>query len=138
MRQQKSQGDKLRHLRWWQSELGDCVVSDVTPALIAQYRNKLANGITQMGAVRSPATVVRYLAALSHAFSLAVREWECLDANPVLKVTKPKEPRGRVRFLSDQEHERLLSACESSQNPYLNIVVLLALSTLKRQASLRF
>ena len=46
---------------------------------------------------RSPATINRYLAALSHAFTIAIKEWQWLSDNPVLKISKPKEPRGRVR-----------------------------------------
>jgi integrase len=45
------------------------------------------------------------------------------------RVTKPKEPRGRVRFLSDDERAHLLDACRSSRCPYLYAVVVLALST---------
>src|SRR5690606_3295918 len=43
--------------------------------------------------------------------------------------TKPKEPRGRVRFLSDDERVHLLEACRSAKCPYLYAVVVLALST---------
>jgi integrase len=60
---------------------------------------------------------------------VAVKEWQWADENPVLKVTKPKEPRGRVRFLSDDERVRLLGACKASQSPWLYPVVVLALST---------
>ncbi len=74
-------------------------------------------------------TVLRYLAALSHAFTLAVKEWGWLDDSPMRRVTKPKEPRGRGRFLSDEERERLLDACRTSDNPYIYPVVVLALST---------
>jgi integrase len=45
------------------------------------------------------------------------------------KVTKPREPRGLIRFLDDEERTRLLKACKESKNPYLYIVVVLALST---------
>jgi hypothetical protein len=30
------------------------------------------------------------------------------------QVSKPKEPRGRVRYLSDQERHQLLTACQAS------------------------
>jgi integrase len=79
--------------------------------------------------VRSPSTVVRYLAVLSHAFTMAVKEWCWMDDNPMRRVTKPKEPRGRVRFLSDEERLLLLAACKEAQCPYLYSVVVLALST---------
>ena len=73
--------------------------------------------------------MVRYLASLSHLFTLAVKEWGWVEDNPLRKVTNPKLPRGRVRFLSDDERERLLQACRESTDPYLYPVVVLALST---------
>ena len=51
----------------------------------------------------SPATVNRYLAAISHAFTVAVREWQWMDSNPMSRVAKGKEARGRVRYLEDNE-----------------------------------
>lgn len=66
-----------------------------------------------------PATVVRYLSALSHAFTIAVREWGWLEDSPMRKVTKLKEARGGVPFLDEEERERLLSACKASSNPHL-------------------
>jgi integrase len=79
---------------------------------------------------------VRYLAALSHAFTVAVREWQWLEENPLRKVRKPPESRGRVRFLSDNERQRLLEVCKTSRNPYLYTVVVLALSTGARKMEL--
>jgi site-specific recombinase XerD len=63
-----------------------------------EHRNILAQG-------RANGTVNRYLAVLSHAFTMAVREWQWCADNPVRRITKPKEPRGRVRFLSADERQ---------------------------------
>ena len=52
------------------------------------------------------------------------------------KITKPREPRGRVRFLSDQERHQLLKACQASENPYLHTIVVLALATGARREEL--
>ena len=60
---------------------------------------------------------------------MAVKEWGWVENNPLAKVTKPKEPRGRVRFLDDDERERLLAACRESASPDLYPAVILALST---------
>lgn len=125
----KSQKKQTAQLTWWKEQLGHKLLSDITPALIAEYRDKLASENTYRGGLRSPATVVRYLAALSHAMTIAVNEWGWLDDSPLRKVTKPKEPRGRVRFLSGEERESLLIACKESQNPYLFTVVVMALAT---------
>jgi integrase len=116
-------------LLWWREELGAFALADITPARVAEARDKLAAGATLRGERRSPATVVRYLAALSHAFTIAVKEWGWVDDSPLRKVRKPTEPRGRVRFLSDEERARLLAACRESANPLLYPAVVLALST---------
>jgi len=52
------------------------------------------------------------------------------------KVSKSKEPRGRVRFLSDDERKALLTACQESTSAYLYPVVVLALSTGMRQGEI--
>ncbi|MET0014784.1 MAG: site-specific integrase [Sedimenticola sp.] len=134
-------------MNWWKGELGHLVLADVTPAQITECRDKLLSETTKRGRIRSPATVVRYMAVLSHAFNIAVNEWGWLEDSPVRKVKKPKEPRGRVRFLSDDnigpngekiegERTRLLRACQESSNHYLYTVVVLALSTGMRQGEI--
>jgi site-specific recombinase XerD len=88
--------------------------------IIADHRDILAED-------DAPATVKRYLAALSHTFTVAVCEWQWMNENPCQRVSKPTEPRGRIRFLSDDERQQLLEACKTSRCPYLYIVVLIAL-----------
>ena len=78
---------------------------------------------------RTPATVNRYLAALSHVFTYAVKELNWMDENPLAKVSKEKEPSGRTRFLSEAERDAFLDACRASTSPDLYPAVVLALST---------
>lgn len=120
--------------KWWKNQIGHLVLSDVTPAVVAEYRDKLRDTPTPAGKPRSPASVVRYLAALSHICTVAVKEYGWMNENPVLKVTKPKEPRGRIRFLDDDERKRLLEACQKSENKFLYTIVVLSLATGMRQA----
>jgi integrase len=120
-------------LQWWKNQLGKRFLADITPPVLVEYRDKLTQG---EGKQRSPATINRYLAVLSHVFTVAVREWYWLDDNPIQKVNKPKEPRGRIRYLSDEERTHLLDACKVSRNPYLYTVVVLALSTGARRGEL--
>jgi hypothetical protein len=99
-------------LLWWKSEIGYCVLSDLTRSLIAEHIDKLAQrtvgrrdadtGIKRPVPI-SPARINRHISALSHACTIAVNEWEWLEDNPMHKISKLKEPRGRVRFLSDDE-----------------------------------
>jgi integrase len=114
---------------WWERELGAFTLADLTPAMIADCRDRLARGETPSGKPATPATQVRYLAALSHVFTMAVREWGWLEGNPVQKVRRPTEPHGRVRFLSEEERTALLVACKRSRNPLLYPLVVLALAT---------
>lgn len=88
---------------------------------------------------RTPATVNRYLAALSVCMTYAVKELGWIEKNPCLLIKKPSEGKGRVRFLSDDERTALLVACKPHADLYLAVV--LALSTGARQAevmTLRF
>jgi integrase len=116
-------------LQWWQQEIGDYTLADVTPALLVTYRNTLA-------ADHANATVNRYFAALSHVFTVAVNEWQwCMD-NPVRNIRKTREAQGRTRYLSDDERKALLEACQKSRNPYLYTIVVLAITTGARRGEL--
>ncbi|MCE5317474.1 MAG: site-specific integrase [Parachlamydia sp.] len=132
----KSERKQTAQLLWWKQQIGSYLLSDVTPALIANQRDLLLNGTTRRGTERSPSTVVRYMAALSHAFTIAKKEWNWIDESPITKVKKPREPRGRVRFLDAFEQDKLLQACRASSNQYLYTIVVVALSTGMRKAEI--
>lgn len=125
-----------QQLRWWRDAVGDYTLADLTPALIAEHRDRLGAEPTRRSGGRSAATVRRYLAALSHALTVASREWGWIDDSPMRRVTKPTEPRGRVRYLSDDERRRLLEACCESPEPTLHTIVVLALATGMRQGEI--
>ncbi len=129
-RKPKSANDLKTQLGWWKESIGSFLLSDITPALITEHRGKLSQEKSERkGRKRTDATINRYCAALSHCFTIAVKEWGWMQENPILKIKKFKEPRGRVRFLSDEERERLLTACKESSSPYLYILTVLAIST---------
>lgn len=134
-------------LDWWAKEAGALILADMTPARVAEYRDKLKSEPIRSLAknpdpkkpprYRSDARVNRYLSALSPVFSAAVKEWGWLDVNPVTRVSKGKETRGRVRFLSDAERKALLKACEqATETPELRVLVLLAITTGARRGEL--
>jgi len=124
---EREQKERTSKLKWWGKGIGHSLLSDITPTAIAEQKNKLA---------RSAATVDKYLKNLSHAFNIAVNEWGWLEDNPVKKVKSPKLPRGRVRFIDDDERTKLLQACKDSSNDWLYLTVTLALSTGMRQGEL--
>ena len=120
-------------LKWWEEQIGDVRLSELSTSLISEQRDLLSRTITNRKKPMSPARVNRYMAALSTALNTSIREWEWMEDNPMRKISKLKEPRGRVRYLSDEERERLLDACKYSANTNLYLVVVLALSTGARQ-----
>lgn len=123
----KEQADRLHRLNFWHRQLGHLYLSDVTPAAISEAKSRLP---------QSAATVDKYLKNLSHVFSTAIEEWHVVDSNPVSRVKSPKLPRGRVRYLSDDERSRLLKACQESRNKVLYLCVSLAMATGMRRSEL--
>ena len=132
----KNQFNQKPQLEWWKDKIGNYLLADASPSLIAEHRDLLQEEKTHLGTTRSPSTANRYLAALSHCFTIATNEWGWLDDSPMRKVRKCREPRGRVRYLSDDERKRLLQACQEVENQNLYPVVVLALSTGARQSEI--
>lgn len=132
----KNARNKRAHLMWWNEKFKHLRLREVKPNLIAQLRDELLSKKTEKQTVLSPTTVVRYLSTLSHAFSIAVKEWEWINENPVLKVRKPQPAKGRLRFLSLDEKDRLLAACKISKSKDLYLIVALAISTGMRRGEI--
>lgn len=139
------------YLPHWKQALGAVKLADLTPALIAAERDKLARGTytrakpsSKRSTVpkgqqpkrypRSPATVNRYLAVLGHVFTVARREWHWLSWNPLDGVARLPESKGRVRALSDAERAALLA--ETAADPVLHCFVTIALHTACRAGEL--
>lgn len=136
-RKPKSFVDQKIQLDWWKDNIGAYLLSDITPSLITEYRGKLLSEPSKRGGIkRTDATANRYCAVLSHCFTTAFKEWEWMQENPMLRIKKLKEPRGRVRFLSDEEREKLMQACKESQSQFLYLLVVLAISTGTRKMEL--
>lgn len=138
--QMKDTAAPARQLAWWRERLGHLYLVDVTPAELSAARDDLAKepvdwakSKRQAPTRRSPATVNRYLAALSQTLTYAVKDLGWLEHNPVSQVRKLKESRGRVRFLDEDERERLLEGCRRSPQPLLYPAVVLSLATGGRQ-----
>jgi integrase len=141
-----------RQLAWWSEQFAGLSLADVTPDRISKARDQLAVETFSRGRPqkrpqtcelippkefkRSGSTVNRYIAALSHALSFAVKERRLLQRNPVSDIRRKPEPRGRTRFLSDADRTRLLRTCAESAWPALHALVLLAITTGARKGEL--
>jgi integrase len=125
----KNPVNQVTYLTWWKEAIGEYRLADVTPSLLVEQRSKLVGSKNKFGRTVGTTTANRYVQSLGHVLNTAMNEWQWISENPINKIKKYKEPRGRVRFLSDEEREALLEACRHSDNPHLYLIVVLALST---------
>lgn len=140
-------------LAWWRDRFGDARLSTVDEDAVyfamealanrrgRYYAGRDADGEAIMkakGKPLSPATLNRYQAAASALFSWAIKTRRAPKgwANPCRQLEMRQERNERVRFLSDAERARLLTACRASSWPRLYLLVLMALTTGARRGEL--
>ncbi len=104
----------------------DLPVRHLTGPMIAQWERHRAAHV-------SPYTVTNELAVLKHMLRLA-KKWGYLDTVPEIEM--PKKPKGRDRYLSEEEIVRLLAACDRSDSPRLGPLVRVAINTGMRRGEL--
>lgn len=119
-----------KQLLWWKGKIGKYALCNLTSYVLAGYRDELVTEGKKAG------TVNRYLAAFSHVLNTCIKEWGWIRENPLAKVMRMKEPRGRVRFLSDKEREALMFSCRKQEDKPLFLIVMLALATGARKGEL--
>lgn len=142
---------RVGRLLWWRERLGSVKLAELTPALLAEYRgklkrepftrakpgskrSKLKEGDQAAEFRRSDSTVRAFLEYLSAVCKVARKDWQWMSHNPFDGVTKPAPSNKRVRFLSEEERERLLA--ETAKDPQLHTLVVLALATASRAGEL--
>ena len=110
-------------------------VTEITAQRIAQYDRDRVTQTSRLGRPVTPSTVNRELAILRHMLRLA-EEWGYITKVPKIRLSK--EPEGRLRFLGEDEIERLLVASEDkrSKSPYLRLIVTMALNTGMRKGEI--
>jgi integrase len=125
---EKSKKMQLIYLKHWQQTLGKYTLYNITPAVLKREQENL---LTKVKA----STVNRYFAMLNHVFNIAQKEWNLLAENPLHKIKNLKEPRGRVRFLTETELARLLHYARI-ESPLLHLFVIMAVSTGARKSEI--
>src|SRR5260221_766996 len=143
----KQRATRVQQVTWWSEHFkGKTVVEIASDAIKLgrdacaaetftrgkERKNKKTGEMVQPKRYkRTPATVNRYVAALSAVLTYAINEHvpPLLTVNPVSTISRKKEPKGRTRFLSDDERTRLLDACAKSPWPPLRALLLLAITT---------
>lgn len=123
-----TQRQQHQQLMFWRGFIGNVPLIDVGSDVIGE-----AKWILQE---RSDGTINQYLSALNAVYTLARKEWRWCDVNPVEFVRRMVRPVGRVRYLSDDERQRLLFYCQLSACKLLLPIVVITLSTAPRKAEI--
>ena len=126
---EKQNPDVEQHLGVWKSLLGHYSLIALKPDVILKARDEIQKIKTPKGGEKTKATMNRYHASLSVVLNYAVRVLEWLEVNPMNKIPKLPEPRGRVRYLDPDELKRLENACKESTNNLLYPIVMLAITS---------
>ncbi len=127
---------RLPILNWWKSQIGYCLLSDLSVKDFAACRDTLASQGGNRGAPLAAATIKRHFLSISHVLKICHLEWHWLEQNPMKDgiIELPTPPRGIVRFLDDEELARLTIACKNSLNNLLYPAFIVSVSTGMRQA----
>lgn len=99
----KKKGVKWEQTRiqWFlRQKIAGTRLSDLSSSALAAWRDSRLKQV-------SGETIRRDVALLSHALSVAKKEWNWLDENPLSNVSRPKGNPGRERIATDEEIERL-------------------------------
>lgn len=116
-------------LQFWAGLIGDMTLSQATTPVIAEGKAVLAP--------RGNSTINCYLAALQHCFSVAIKEWQWCELNPVVNVWKLPQPNSRVRSLDDKERGRLMFYAKLVPCPFVYTIMVVTLSTGPRKSEIR-
>lgn len=93
----------------------DCPLESITTARVAEYIEHLQSIYT------SPATINRKLATLKRILNVAHKHWGILAQVPAFAMKR--EPKGRMRLLSDSEESLLLSKAPQEMFELLSILI---------------
>lgn len=105
---------------------GTVTLGKLRSSQIAEYKWQRRN----KGA--APKTVNDELTLLSHAYKLAIREWEWVTVNPVQRVSRERVRNQIERWLSPDEEKRLLAASPV----WLKEIIVFAINTGLRQGEI--
>ncbi len=100
------------------------MISDITVLDVEKYKNQRIKEV-------SGSTVNREISCLKHMFNKAV-DWNYLPQNSLRSIKRFKEPPGRLRYLNDEEIERLMDCCAEHLRP----IVVMALNTGMRKGEI--
>lgn len=90
------------------------LMSEVTPAILAQWRDKRLQAV-------KPGSVLRDFSLLSNVFEVARREWGWILSNPISDVRRPSSPPHRERTITWSEIRQMLKTMHYTRNPVRSV-----------------
>jgi integrase len=113
-------------LKFWEFRLGRYLLTDLTPELINKFRRVLSNEVRNY----APGTIRQYMIKLRAILNVAVKELGWLERSPMAHMALPKDSDPRDRYLSVEEVQRLLRACQQqTKHPQIYPVVFVTVFT---------
>lgn len=112
-------------------EFGPYSLAGITPAMLAEYRDKRLKIVKEQ-------TVSHELGMVSRIFKTAAMDWRIPlpKGNPASLTRKPKIENDRNRRLADGEEERLMAALNDRESPWPRAAAVLAIETAGRMSEL--
>ncbi len=107
---------------------GQKAITKITTFDVARYKKHRREQCA------SEATCNRELAVLSHLFNMGI-DWGWLSHRPA-KITRYKEDRGRITYLTIEQQHRVLEAAKADLSPHIYPFSVIALSTSMRMTEI--
>jgi len=108
--------------------------AQISPLLLEKFKKERCESEMKDGRTRKPSTINRELEIISKIFSLAIK-YGVTFTNPCAEVPLLPENNKRVRYLFDEEEQRLLSVLTGPRGHLLPLVIL-AIGTGMRRGDL--
>lgn len=94
---------ELKRIELLKRQLADVPLREVTPTLIAEWRDRRMKII-------KPGTMRREMTLLRSVLEVARREWRLFLVNPISDVRKPPAPAPRTRLITQEEIDAVVAA----------------------------
>lgn len=94
---------EIKRLEYLKRQIDNVPLREVTPTLIAEWRDKRM-------AVIKPSSVRREMTLLRTVLEVARREWRLFLVNPITDVRKPPAPAPRTRLITQEEIDAVVAA----------------------------
>lgn len=119
------------------ASMGAYSLAAIDSKLIAAFRDTRLKGDADRKAV-GESTVRKEIYMLSKLLDFAMGECDIQlpRGNPVARIRKPTEGKGRDRRLTAEEWEKLEAECRASRNPWIAAAFSFAVETAMRQAEM--